>query len=281
MAPLRASFHRRGDSERDVGGPEPLLLQPLEGRLGDLLPAVVDDQGVAPVLEDLVVVHRRGLAVQVVLRAGDGLRDRRVPARADDEQGTPVRVADVDPRARLPVEVGEGRLEQRAGRRRNRILRVQLVGLLLRDRVREALVELLGRLGHGALVVGRVAEHRKGGPELGEGQRQHAPHLRGADGHRRRREPHAEQLLRDHPPERVPDDDRLRVERAQEPGVMLGDFDDAPVGDALRVRAALLDGARVPGPARVERLVPGLAEEVGPGLPGVGVHPESVDEDHG
>jgi hypothetical protein len=64
--------------------------------------------------------------------------------------------------------------------------------------VAEAVAELLGGQGNGLMDVGPVLEHRQGGAQRGERQRQHALDLRGVDGDGGRAVVLAEQLLGDH-----------------------------------------------------------------------------------
>ena len=85
------------------------------------------------------------------------------------------------------------------------------------------------------------------------GSGQHALDLGGVDGDRGGREVLAEQPLRDHAAEGVPDQDRLVRQRGDDLGVVRDDVVDAVVGDGVRVRAGLLDGVGVAGPARAPR----------------------------
>src|ERR1022692_2420776 len=63
--------------------------------------------------------------------------------------------------------------------------------------------------------------------------------------------------------------------------VAAGDVVDALARDGDRVLAAVVRAGRVAGPAGRHRVVAGRAVQLDPGLPGVGVDPQAVDEDDG
>jgi hypothetical protein len=77
----------------------------------------------------------------------------------------------------------------------------------------------------------------------------------------------------------VPGDGWLLVEPRDHLGVTIGHLSNGFVGEDLRVCVCLLDGLRVVGPARCDRGVGGLLEQVRPAVPAARQKPESVDED--
>jgi hypothetical protein len=70
------------------------------------------------------------------------------------------------------VQVGGRRLEQRLTRSRHADRVVQVLRLALADRVGERILELLEREGDGAVAITGIPQHRRSGPECGDGQRQ-------------------------------------------------------------------------------------------------------------
>ena len=79
------------------------------------------------------------------------------------------------------------RLEERLAGGGDRAVLVQLVRLVLVDRVREGVAELLVGERDGAVVVRRVVQHGRARAQRRERQRQHAPEGRRARSRRRRR----------------------------------------------------------------------------------------------
>jgi hypothetical protein len=76
----------------------------------------------------------------------------------------------------------------------------------------------------------------------------------------------------------VADRDRLAVELLDGLGVPADDVLDPVAGDALRVRARLVDRVGFARPAGSDRRVAGIAERIDPVAPRVRVEPEAVDE---
>src|SRR6478609_689148 len=76
------------------------------------------------------------------------------------------------------------------------------------------------------------------------------------------------------------DHDRLRVERLDDPRVVVDDVGDAVAGDGFRVTASLPDRCTGAGPAGRSRRITGGAETLDPRRPGIGVQPEAVHEHH-
>src|SRR6266581_9251001 len=74
------------------------------------------------------------------------------------------------------------------------------------------------------------------------------------------------------------DDGGLGLELADGVNVVIGDLLDALVGKDLRVVLGLLDGVRVIGPARRERGVALLFEQLAPVVPAAREEPEAVYE---
>src|SRR5205823_2889731 len=112
-------------------------------------------------------------------RVGDRPWHRVVLLAGDDQQWAAVRVLVVDLGLRPWVEVGRRRLEQRRAGGRDHELLVELLGLLLADRVGEAVAELVERQRDGGR--GRTGG---GGPRRPGGARGRGP--AGGGGARRR-----------------------------------------------------------------------------------------------
>jgi hypothetical protein len=90
-----------------------------------------------------------------------------------------------------------------------------------------------------------------------------------------------EQPLHDEAAEGVTDRDRFGFEPGDDAGVVRDDVVDSLAGDPFRMASRLLDRVAVTGPARRDRRVAVLAEEVDPVAPRVGMQPEAVDENDG
>ena len=74
--------------------------------------------------------------------------------------------------------------------------------------------------------------------------------MRGIDADRRDPVVLAEQLLGNHPAERMADQDRLGVHAVEQFAVVRGDLFDPEIRDGIRVIARGLDRGGVTGPAR-------------------------------
>src|SRR6478609_3075116 len=109
---------------------ETLGLQPGQGLVGDVAPAVVDREGVGAVLELEDLGDCVAVAVLLERRLGDRLRHRVVLAAHDQQQRAAARVVGGDLGRRVRVEVRGGRLEERLARRRDGPLLEETVGLL-------------------------------------------------------------------------------------------------------------------------------------------------------
>ena len=127
-----------------------------------------------------------------------------VVVAAHQQERPPDGVVGVDGGRRVLREGGGGVLEERTAGTGDGPRLEQGVGLLLGQGVAEAVVELLGRQRHRALLVGRVAQHRESRAELGERQRRDALDGRRVDGDRGDREVLGDQLLGDEPSEECP-----------------------------------------------------------------------------
>ena len=189
------------------------------------------------------------------------------------------RVRGVHARLGPAVQVGRRGLEQRASGPRHGVALVERAGLVLRHRVAERVAELLLAEHHRAPPVRGVGEDRGRRPERGDRQREHAPERRRVDGDRRPGQAQPRQLLGDQAAERVPDDHRLPVELADDRGVVVGDRPDALARERVRVRAGLLDGVRVVGPAGSQRHEPLALRDVAPSPPAAAQQPQAVHED--
>ena len=212
---------------------------------------------------------------------GDRPRDRVVLLAGDDQQRPAVGVLAVDLRLGPRVEVGGGGLEERRPGGGHGVGVVELLGLVLADRVGEAEAELLVGQRDGAVAVGGVGEDRRRRLQRGDRQRQDAAEGRGIDGHRGGRQAAAGEDLGQQPAEGVPDDRRLALQPADHRGEVVGDLSDGLVGEDLGVGVGLLDRVGVVGPAGRERRVAGLLEDRRPAVPAAGQQPEAVDEDDG
>src|SRR4029077_10482841 len=100
----------------------------------------------------------RALVVQLLLVGGVGDRrwDRVVFSAGNDQERSAVGVLGVDLRLRPRVDVGYRRLKERHARRRHREGLVQLLGLILADRVGEGVAELVVGKRNRAIAVERV-----------------------------------------------------------------------------------------------------------------------------
>ncbi len=114
-----------------------------------------------------------------------------------------------------------------------------------------------------------------------ERQWKNAFDLRGVDADRRGPVVLAEQLLGNHPAERMADQDRLGVHVVEQLAVVRGDLFDPEIGDGIGILARRLHRGGVTGPARSRRVIAALVEVLDPRIPGRGVQPQSMDEDDG
>src|SRR6266566_6087218 len=149
-----------------------------QGGVTDLAPAAVDDQGVPAARDRDGLGHPRVAALLFVDGVGDGRRGGVVLLAGDDQHRPAVGVLAVGLGFGEGVEVGGGRLEQRGAGGGDGERCVQLLGFLLADGVGEGVAELVEGQWHGSVVVGGIAQDRRGGPQRGDRQRQHAAHGR-------------------------------------------------------------------------------------------------------
>src|ERR1035441_3087043 len=209
------------------------------------------------------------------------LRHGVVLAAASDQQGPAVLLSGIDGSRRRLLEVRGRGLEERLAGPGDRVPVEQLAGFTLRQRVAEAVAELLPRECYRPLLVAGLGQHREAGADLGERKRLDPLDLAGVDRDRRRGRILGQQLLRDEAAERVADHDRPGRQGADDVEVAAGDVVDAFVCDGGRVLPRVVRAGRVAGPAGRCRVVAGRAVQLDPGLPGVGVDPQAVDEDDG
>src|ERR1039458_8233761 len=178
-------------------------------------------------------------------------------------------------------EVGQGVLEQGLAGGGHGPAVEEIGGLLLSQRVAEAVAELRLRQRHGLLPVGRSAQGDRGDPQRRRGQVVDAFDGGRVDRHARGGQVLPEQPLHDEDAEGVPDDDGRRAQPPDDPGVVLDHVVDALPGDLLRLAPGLLDGVGGARPAGCDRRVPRLLEELDPRAPRCGVQPQAVHEDNG
>src|SRR5262249_40615186 len=137
-------FRRRQTPGRTTpvrSGGDPL--DELERLFGDLPPAGVDRQRVPATLHLHDLGHALVALLLLVGRVRDRPGDRLVRVGRDDQHGPPLRVLRVDLRLRPRIEVRGRRLEERLAGAGYGVAEVQLLRLVLADRVREAVSELL------------------------------------------------------------------------------------------------------------------------------------------
>ena len=188
-------------------------------------------------------------------------------AAGGDEERAAGLVVGRDLRGRVRREVRERRLEERPARRRDRPFLEERLGLLGGELVAEAVAELVVGERDGALLVRGLAEGDRGDLQRRGRQVQHALDRRRVDRDRGGGEVLAEEPLDDQAAEGVADRDRLRLERADELGVVVDHRVDPVAGDAVGLVPRLLDRVAVAGPAGSRGLVAGLAELFDPRRP--------------
>src|SRR5664279_316986 len=154
----QASAGRSADAWNRLASDE--SLDETECGVGDLAPAAVDGQCVSAAGDFLDLGDSLVALLLLERSVGDGPRHRVVVLAGDDQQRPALGVLAVDLRFGPWVEVGGRRLEQRSTRSRHRVLVVELLGLVLADRVGERVTELLVRQRYRAVVVGRIGQPR-------------------------------------------------------------------------------------------------------------------------
>src|SRR5262252_4068254 len=156
-------------------------LDELERLLGDLPPAGVDCQRVPAVrhLDDLG--HALVAFLLFVGRVRDRPGNRMVRVGGDDQHRTALRVRRVDFGLRPRIEVRGRRLEERLAGAGDGVAEVQLLRLVLADRVREAVAELLVAEWDRAVPVRGVAQGDAGRAQRRDRQREYATERSRAD----------------------------------------------------------------------------------------------------
>ena len=100
------------------------------------------------------------------------------------------------------------------------------------------------------------------------------------DRHRDGREALTREHLRQQTAGGVPHDHRLLVQGRDDFGRVIGDILQRLVGEDLGFGPGGFDRLRIVWPVRRQRDVPGLLEQLGPGIPARRQQPEPMDEDH-
>src|SRR4051812_24308031 len=157
--------------------------RPIQRVVGDLFPAVLADREVRAALEGLELGHRVGVLVLLRLRRVDRLGDHVVLAAGDEQQRRAIVVAVVHLGRGARVEVRERALEEHAAGPGDGVALPDGLRLLGGHRVRERVVELLGREQHRAVAVERALEDRERRLQLGRRQREDALGGGGIDRH--------------------------------------------------------------------------------------------------
>ena len=153
---------------------------------------------------ELEVVRLRGRAlVLLVLGLGDGRRHRVVPVGPDDQQRRALLVLEVHLGARVQREVGEPGLVEDAAGLGHRVALIRRRGVLLAERVREPVGELVGREGDDAVARRRMRQRGDHRLQRRERQDQDALRRRRAERHTRAAEAAIEQQLDDQAAEGV------------------------------------------------------------------------------
>src|SRR6266571_3917209 len=222
--------------------------------------------------------HAGILLLLLVGSMGDRPRHRVVVLAGDDQQRSTLGILRVDLSFRPRVDIGGGCLEDRHTGARHRVFLVQFVRLALVYGVGEGVAELLVGQWDGAGVVEGIAQDRRRRLQRREWQGEHATERRGVDGDCHGGHALPSHLLRDETAEGMADDGGLRLELADGVDVVIGDLLDALVSEDLRVLLGLLNGVRVIGPARCERRVAPLFEQLAPVVPTAGEEPEAMYE---
>ena len=240
---------------------------------------MVDREGVASV-RDLHDLRHGGVApLPLVGGVRDRPRHRVVLLALDDQQGAAVGVLRVHLRLRPRVEVRVAHLHERDPGAGDVESVVELLRLLLVQRVRPAVLELVERERDRAAARARIDQERARRPEHGGRQRQNATEDPGVDRHRGRREAPAREHLRQQAPGRVPYDGWLPVQGIDDLGGVIGDLLQGLLGENVGVRPGLLNRFRIARPVRRQRRVAGLLEKVRPVGPAARQQPEAMDED--
>ena len=156
---------------------------------------------------------------------------------------------------------------------------VELLRLLVVQRVRPAVLELVERERDRAAARSRVDQERAYSFEHGARQRQNAAEDPGVDRHRCRREAAAREHLRQQAAGRVPNDNWLLVQGIDDLSGVVGDLLQGLLGEDVRVRTGLFNRCRIVWPVGRQRRVTGLLEEVRPVGPAARQQPEAMDED--
>lgn len=197
-----------------------------------------------------------------------------------DEQQRRLLRGEVHLGRRLGVEVREGALEQHAGGAGDVVPVVDLLRLLLGQRVGEGVAELLRRERHGFVAVEGIPEHGPRRPQRRQRQPQHPLDGPRVDRDARRAHPAVQQQLREGAAEGVPHDDRRLVEPADDPLVVVDDLTDPQPRKRTRILPDGLDPTFQPRPRRRQHPKPGGLVPLDPPLPAQRRHPQPMHQNH-
>jgi len=131
----------------------------------------------------------------------------------------------------------------------------------------ERVLELLEREWDGAVAITGIPQHRRSGPEGGDGQRQDTAERCRRDRDRNLGQPSTGQDLRHQPAERVSDDGGLLLESPDDLVVVVRHVLDRLLGHDLRVLPRLGHGVRIVRPPRGKCRGPLAFEDLGPAIP--------------
>lgn len=241
--------------------------RPVEGEVGDLLPARLADDVVRAAGELLV----RGDRLRFPLEPGFGARDRGgrhvVRAAGDQEQRGAVVIVKIDTERRVRIEIRQSGLEEEAAGTRNGVTAVDGVRFLLGEGVGEGVVKFLRRQHHGAMIIGRIFQRREGGAEGGEGKVEHPLDRRRIDRHPSRAQTAIEQDLHGGSTHGVPHDDRRSIEPADDLLIMIHHIAEAEVVHMRMILAKRVDIPLHAGPASGDHLEAAALETLDPVLP--------------
>ena len=249
-----------------------------ERPFGHLAPAAVDGERVTAV-GDLFDLGDSGVVPLALERCVcDRPRHRVVFLSIEDQQRPAIRVLGVQLCLGPRVQIGVGHLHQRHAWRRHVVGLVQPLGLLVVEGIRPAVLELVQGESDGAAPVQGVSKHGARRPQRCDRQRQHTAKRSGIDRHRCHRQTPVRDDLRQESAGRVAHDRGLLLQPPDHLRDVIGDLAERLSRENLGVRPGLCDRLGIVGPARGQRGIARVLEELGPVVPAARKHPEPVDE---